>query len=236
MSLTQSEIYSLALGAGLTSDRAKVAAAIAMAESDGDPNAHNLNPKTGDDSWGLWQINLYKSLGPARRKTFKLAANGSQDILLTNPTLNAASMYHISGGGLNFLPWSTYKHGAYKKFLNNPVKDERSNHSTGFWKNFLDPNLPGWLGGKNVSGTVASAPGVSTIKDTATAVSNISDKVDAGAHWLSDSANWVRIGYVLGGAVLVVLGIQAVVKSTQAGQTAIGAAKSTALTVAKVAA
>lgn len=30
-----------------------------MCESSGDPLNHNWNPSTGDDSWGLFQINLY---------------------------------------------------------------------------------------------------------------------------------------------------------------------------------
>lgn len=31
-------------------------------ESSGNPVAHNYNPSTGDDSWGLYQINLYGRL------------------------------------------------------------------------------------------------------------------------------------------------------------------------------
>lgn len=38
------------------------ALAIMDCESGGDPTAHNLNHKTRDDSWGLYQINRYGSL------------------------------------------------------------------------------------------------------------------------------------------------------------------------------
>ena len=44
-------------GAGFPQPVAETMAAIAMRESAGDPSAHNLNPATGDDSYGLVQIN-----------------------------------------------------------------------------------------------------------------------------------------------------------------------------------
>jgi hypothetical protein len=46
---------------------AVVAVAIALAESGGNPAAHN--PVPPDDSWGLWQINMRGHLGPVRRGT-----------------------------------------------------------------------------------------------------------------------------------------------------------------------
>jgi hypothetical protein len=54
------EIYRLARRAGFSADNddAVTATAIALAESGGNPDAHNTNKKTGDNSFGLWQINM----------------------------------------------------------------------------------------------------------------------------------------------------------------------------------
>ena len=75
------EIYADARKAGFSRDHdeALIATAIALAESGGDPSAHNDNPKTGDDSFGLWQINMFKELGPARRVRRMFHVQGGQD-------------------------------------------------------------------------------------------------------------------------------------------------------------
>lgn len=84
---------------------------IAYAESGGDPNSHNSKPP--DDSYGLWQINMLGSLGPARRKQFGISANTQ----LFDPQTNAHAAYVVyKSQGLN--AWTTYKNGAYLNYLN----------------------------------------------------------------------------------------------------------------------
>lgn len=84
------------------------AAAIAMAESGGRPDA------TGDltlgISLGLWQINL------RAHPEWK----GREKELL-EPDTNADAAYTISSGGTNWKPWTTYHTGAYLKFMPQPV-------------------------------------------------------------------------------------------------------------------
>lgn len=88
------------------------AVAVALAESGGNPQAHNATPP--DDSYGLWQINMYGSLGPARRKQFGLS-NNSQ---LFNPAINADAAYQVfTDAGRQFGPWSVYKSGSYLKHM-----------------------------------------------------------------------------------------------------------------------
>jgi len=111
--LSYSDLVSLAEQAGLDHARALTAAAIAEAESGGRPTAHNDNPNTGDNSYGLWQINMIGGLGPARRAQFGIASNDQ----LTDPLTNAKAMAIISGGGSHWGDWSTYKSGAYKAYL-----------------------------------------------------------------------------------------------------------------------
>lgn len=98
--------------AGGPAAQAPVAAAIALAESGGRPDAHN--PRPPDDSYGLWQINMLGRLGPARRQQFGLSSNEQ----LYDPLTNARAAVAISGGGKSFGAWSTYTNGAYRSHLN----------------------------------------------------------------------------------------------------------------------
>lgn len=217
MSLSQSEIYSLAKSVGLTDARAKVAAAIAMAESGGDPNAHNATPP--DDSYGLWQINMIGGNGPERRKQLGLATNDE----LYNPSTNAKAMKSISQDGGNFNPWSTYTSQSYQKYMSNKVSDQ-----TG---------TPGWL--KIISPVTAVIPGGNVISDTTQGITTIATAVAKTATWISNSQNWIRVGFIVGGAVVTIAGLVMVVESTKAGRTITKAAAGLtppgrAATVAKV--
>lgn len=105
------ELVKLAESVGFDS-QSGVAAAIAMAESGGNPQAHNNTPP--DDSYGLWQINMLGSLGPNRRKRFKISSNTE----LFDPKVNARAAYTVySDAGFSFRPWTTYTRGTYKKYL-----------------------------------------------------------------------------------------------------------------------
>ena len=75
--------------------------AIAMKESTGRPKSHNGNSNTGDNSYGLFQINMIGSLGEDRRNRFDLEQNSD----LWNPVRNAEIAYHMSGGGKDFGAW-----------------------------------------------------------------------------------------------------------------------------------
>ena len=73
----------------------------AMKESTGRPLAHNRNSNTGDNSYGLFQINMIGSLGPARLKQFGLKDNKD----LFDPYVNAKIAYEMSDGGKNWSAW-----------------------------------------------------------------------------------------------------------------------------------
>ena len=105
------EIATVAKAAGLSGDKVAVAVAIALAESGGNPRAHNRVPP--DNSYGLWQINMLGSLGPARRKALGLSSNDE----LFNPAVNARAMMMISNNGANWRPWTTYTRGTYLRFM-----------------------------------------------------------------------------------------------------------------------
>lgn len=72
------------------------AALIMYCESGGDPGRHNYNPSTGDDSWGLFQINRYGSLAAGRPAADWL-------VVAENNVQYAAGMYNAHK---NWSPWT----------------------------------------------------------------------------------------------------------------------------------
>lgn len=108
--LPPDRIAAYAANAGFAGEQVKIAVAVALAESGGDPNNHNTTPP--DDSYGLWQINMYQGLGPSRRKEFGLASNDQ----LFDPATNARVAYGIYKRS-GWTAWTTYTRGKYKDFL-----------------------------------------------------------------------------------------------------------------------
>jgi hypothetical protein len=137
-------LASLWIGAGGPPSLARIAAAIALAESGGNPNAHNPSGATG-----LWQI-----LGQV------VPGN------LYNAAVNAANAVKkwsdAPHGGHNFSPWVQYTTGAYKAFLarggfvqrfdkGGKVKPKTKTYTT------VAPGGPGDLPGNH--GTLTAGPG-----------------------------------------------------------------------------
>jgi Lysozyme like domain len=111
--LSAKEIHTLARAAGFSAEReeAVIATAVALAESGGNPLAHNDTPP--DDSFGLWQINMLGDLGPDRRRRLGLSRN---DELFDPPTnARAARLVFLDKG--DFTPWTMFKNGGFKRHL-----------------------------------------------------------------------------------------------------------------------
>ena len=137
MPLTSAQLLQLAQGAGFSGNDAQTMAAIIKAESSGNQYAHNTNRATGDNSYGLSQINMIDTLGPARRKQFGLKSN--EQLLDPQTNLRAAKQVKDSSG---FGAWTTFKSGTYKQFLpeiqktaaglpNNPPTTQTSQQNPG---------------------------------------------------------------------------------------------------------
>lgn len=112
--LSKAEIANLAKGAGFTGNDVNIAVGVALAESGGNPRAHNPNPP--DNSYGLWQINMLGSMGPDRRKRYGLKSNED----LFDPATNARVAYGIWKGS-GWKAWTTYTSGKYKANLGTDV-------------------------------------------------------------------------------------------------------------------
>lgn len=118
--LSPLELKELLSLVGFEGKALKEAWAIVMKESTGRPKSHNGNANTGDNSYGLFQINMIGGLGEDRREKFDLKQNSD----LWNPVLNAQIAYHMSQGGADWGSWgigpNAYnggKAGSYYKWL-----------------------------------------------------------------------------------------------------------------------
>lgn len=111
--VTATDYLRLGLQQGLSPERAILMTAIGMAESSGNAGAHNPNRSTGDNSYGLWQINMIDDLGPARRAKYGLRSDND----LKDPETNARVMADIlKGSGLS--AWGAYTDRRYLQYMN----------------------------------------------------------------------------------------------------------------------
>jgi hypothetical protein len=100
-------VVQAAYAAGFRGDDLVNFSAIPARETHYKTDSHNLNPNTGDDSWGLWQINVRKD---ANYSTVKDMLGGEDWSQLYNPYTAAQvayKMYQLSGNTLR--PWGGYK-------------------------------------------------------------------------------------------------------------------------------
>lgn len=113
-SLTDRQLVKLLKAVGFEGSGLRMAWAVAKAESNGRPFAFNGNVKTGDSSYGIFQINMIGSLGPDRRNRYNLGINAE----LFSPVKNAQIVYRMTKKGNDWSAWSSYKKGATHKWLN----------------------------------------------------------------------------------------------------------------------
>lgn len=227
--LTQGQIAQVARAGGLPGDP-DVWAAVAMAESSGRTDVVN-----SIGCVGLWQINQPVHVRSHPTWTVKW---------LQNPVNNAkaaAVIYRAQGwsaweaytgpdGRGSDGPWRQY----YKKGVGataagwDPLKD--------FWDDLLGPPERG-PGSEEWEEDMGNLPGGGDLMpdlglgDVAQGIGTIAEAVQKTAVWLGNSQNWVRIGYVAGGGLLVALGLSIVAKpvlqKTPAGRVVKAAKKAT---------
>ena len=101
VSLTDLELKELLSLVGFKGKDLVVAWAVAKKDSNGRPLAFNGNHKTGDSSYGMFQINMIDALGPDRRTKFDLDSNAE----LFNPVKNAEIAYYMTNGGEDWSSW-----------------------------------------------------------------------------------------------------------------------------------
>ena len=204
------ELETLWTQAGGPKALAPLMAAIALAESGGNPQATNPNDNGGTQtSWGLWQISDGTHNQPA--------AN------ILSPQVNAkaaVAKYQAQGLGA----WGTYTTGAYKQYYQGNIpaqnlpqggtnaNDQQAN-LTAFGVDFPDWALGpqgiiqsvaqsvGNMLGSAVTGQAGTAGGLEGIWKAATGIAADFNAMMAALNWLFVPGNWVRI-FCFGGGLL----------------------------------
>ena len=117
--LNSDQLHELLAAVGFKGESLRIAWAIAMRESNGRPRAFNGNTSTGDNSYGIFQINMIGNLGADRRAKYGLSSNED----LFDPVTNAEIAFKMTAGGENWGSWNlganAYKGGnspAYERW------------------------------------------------------------------------------------------------------------------------
>lgn len=99
--LTHLECKGLLKEVGFKGKALSQAWAIVMRESNCRSHAYNGNVKTGDNSYGIFQINMIEDVGDSRREKFGMVSNA----MLLDPVTNAQIAYYMSKGGTDWSAW-----------------------------------------------------------------------------------------------------------------------------------
>jgi murein DD-endopeptidase MepM/ murein hydrolase activator NlpD len=162
--LSPGTLVQLARNAGFSSAMAPIMAAIALAESGGNPNSTNPNDNGGrQTSWGLWQI-----------------SDGTHNMPQgwSDPQTNANMAYqkYLSQG---LGAWGTYTSGKYKDFMNAIQGATNTASETQPWYTFpridnfgqIDPQGNFWKPDSNIL-TPPGYPITALLSGTVTSVQN----------------------------------------------------------------
>ncbi len=99
--LTDTELVDMLSLVGFKGESLKMAWSVVMRESRGNPTSRNNTPGTGDNSYGLFQINMIGNLGEVRREKFNIA----KDSDLFDPVTNAKAAFYMTARGTNWGSW-----------------------------------------------------------------------------------------------------------------------------------
>jgi Lysozyme like domain len=174
--LTAIQIATHAAAAGFRGADLQTSVAVALAESGGNPAAHNLSSR--EDSRGLWQINV--------RAHPELAGN------LFDPATNARAARAVLRKQ-GWRAWSVFTNGKFVLYMPTAGVAVRS------LPGGIDTGDPV---GDAAAGAVDSTVGA--VVDAGKAVLSIADLMARAGTWISNPQNWLRVAYIaLGGALLI---------------------------------
>jgi Lysozyme like domain len=198
--LTKRQIEEEWVKAGGAAAKAPLMAAIALAESGGNPSS--VNPEGPEHAEGLWQIKGQIVKGNP-----------------LNPGVSAANaVAKLRSQGLG--AWTTYTSGAYKPFLTSAGSS--GPHNAQFLGIPLVPNPAGPLGeipehaieGKSVNPIAPLEGAVGTVEGAVGAVKTTAQVMEVIGEWISDP---MRIVKAVGGGILLGVGLKTLTRGSTAG-------------------
>jgi hypothetical protein len=220
------QLEQLWIQAGGPKAMAPLMAAIALAESGGNPSANNYTDNGGTQtSWGLWQISNGTHSEPVPN--------------IDNPLVNAQqAVAKYNGQGLS--AWGTYDSGAYQQFYQGGVPPSKlpqggggSGSNTGGaggvttdsfttsditlpgapWPNFSIQDIPlDIIGGFGSVGSTAGS--IADLAKTAATVGNDLVHVMSLGMWLFEPQNWLRVGAFVAALIMGMGGVYFLLKAS----------------------
>ena len=178
--LSYGQLEQLWIDAGGPKALAPLMAAIALAESGGDPAAMNYTDNNGTQtSVGLWQVSSGTHNFPAQWRT----AEGN--------AREAVSKYHSQG----LSAWGTYDSGAYKQYYRGGVPPSQlppgGGGGGGGGGSIGIPGLPGVS--IPISTAAGAGAGLSGVAASLAGIGNSLNSILKGVEWLFVPSHWVRI-------------------------------------------
>ena len=194
------QIAAVARQAGFTGQPLVRAVGVALAESQGNTTAHNTKPP--DNSYGLWQINMYGNLGPARRSQYGISSNDA----LYDPATNARAAARVyNDAGRSFTPWSVYSSGRYLGYMPRALKAVNDMTTLGLGGG--TPNTSPPAGGGN-PGALSWGGLPDLVPD------NPLDAVNKAVSFITEPRNWTRLAMFIGGGLAVLVGLSMLLAET----------------------
>lgn len=200
---TDDQLARFASRAGFNGNARVIAVAVALAESSGTNAVGDINnPRQGCSSIGPWQINNCPGMNTGFRDPAKLP----------DPQFNAQAAYSISAHGVNWQPWTTYRNGAYKKFMTRAEKavelaatqtpEQVAGNVPAPIDNATGKPVTKDKAGADDGGVIASDP-LGALQSLAKQLSGIGDFFA----FIADPHNWLRIAEFVGGAMLGIVAL-----------------------------
>ncbi len=177
--LTDKQIAQYAFDAGFRGGPLIVSIAVALSESRGLTTARHVNTDGSVDR-GLWQINSRWHPEVSNACAY-------------NPSCAATQAHRIAAGGASWSQWATFTSGAYKAFNSRATAAAKTvdkqlapggGPSVGTRIGTSLPGLPGWL----------------------TAPAKAADILAGLAGTIINPHFWLRVLYIVGGLVAMILG------------------------------
>jgi hypothetical protein len=217
------QLEELWIRAGGSRALAPLMAAIALAESGGNPAANNYTDNGGaQTSWGLWQVSNGTHSWP-----------GSQDP--NEPLANAryaVAKYRAQGLGA----WGTYDSGAYRQYYKGSVPPSQlpPGGGKGGGGGGQDAILTSWnpgdlqwlegpqgimqaIGGLFAQEATGQAGGVDALAKGFTVLTGLLSSLVKSFEWFFVPSHWVRMIAASAGVLFLIPGLYAMMRASQGG-------------------